>query len=131
MFLLSIIAYVKTNGNACCTNVTINGATYDGYHERCTYQLPLSDCKRLCNQDPNCKGYVQTPQVFPGQLEYCEVATTSPCDKDSTGRKFHSGTNGKLLDSAACGRGSGPGGYDGCYIKQSAGKKLIFCNIVD
>lgn len=81
---------------ACCL-------TNDYFHERCSYKLPLEECKNLCDLDPQCKGYVQW---VAGR---CNIATTSPCPNGS--KKYDIGRTGNL--GGKCGRN-----YNGCYVKE-------------
>ena len=78
--------------------------------------LPLSDCENFCNQDPNCRGYVEG--FNPSR---CQIATTSSCDQSGgiSGGKYSAGNTGPLVGS--CGTN-----YGGCYVKESSGMKLHF-----
>ena len=102
------------------------------FHERCHCNLPLQSCKTYCDQDPNCKGYVQS-----WNDEKCDYATTSNCKQSCS--KFDHGKVGSLGGTCEkCAIGAGRSlflfslatkmyrsnlicgrDYGGCYVKQS------------
>ena len=90
--------------SACCSGP-------NQIHEQCNCKAPLEFCKRNCDHDPNCKGY-----VLHGK-SYCQIATTSSCPTTNGCAKFQIGNNlvnGDIDGSLSCGSG-----YQGCYIKKS------------
>ena len=99
-FDIIVIQYIHSNDDrACCL------ASNNNFHQRCQYPLPTEDCKNFCDQDSNCKGYVQQSS------SYCQIATTSPCNHTSSGSSYNSGSTGDL--GGSCGSN-----YGGCYIKE-------------
>ena len=81
------------------------------YQQRCNCnESPLSRCKNECDQDVNCKGYVDTT------MGTCQFATTSPCPSGCD--QYESGNIEALQSSASCGLS-----YKGCHIKN--GKTII------
>ena len=96
---LSAVRYVhEGDTHGCCVN--------DGmFHERCHCSAPLQTCKTYCDQDPSCKGYVQS-----WNYEKCDYATTSHCQQSCS--KFDRGKVGSL--GGDCGSD-----YGKCYVKQT------------
>ena len=83
----------------------------DQVHEQCNCKAPIDFCKKECDDDPKCKGYV-------GHVNsYCQIATTSTCPTTNGCAKFQIGNAvnaSSLNESHSCGSG-----YHGCHIKQS------------
>jgi len=93
-------AYRKAdNTHGCCTGILSHQ-----WHQRCHCPGHLSRCKRACDNDNNCKGYVKH------SYGYCETATTSNCPWDC--KLINKGNVGELVDDATCGINFG-----GCFIK--------------
>ena len=97
---MSIQYHHQNNQDGCCT-------TSNKFHERCAYKLPLFDCKSFCDNDSNCKGYVEKNDG------YCQIATTSSCKFG--GVKNNNGNKGDL--GGSCGSSL----YKGCHIKKPTG----------
>ena len=90
------------NKGGCCIE---NGK----YHERCACTRSLENCKMLCDQDTNCKGYVET-NLASGS---CQIATTSDCPSGCS--TYDTGNVGGLTLAGTCGTTSK---YFGCFIKE-------------
>jgi hypothetical protein len=105
--------YTKVNNNAgCCTS--------GKYHQRCACIRSLSDCKKLCTRDTNCKGYVQTTRN-----ENCNIATTSNCPRGCP--EHDTGTVGDLeLEIPGTCIVTNPVTYHGCFIKSIVIKNMVF-----
>ena len=86
--------------SACCTGP-------DSFHERCYCSATISFCKKSCDQDNNCKGYVKE------RSNICQFATSSPCPK-RTCDKHSPGNHNELTADHTC----GSAGVEGCFIKQ-------------
>ena len=100
-FNITVDAYTKANNNhACCT-------AGNQFHQRCACARSLNDCKTLCDEDNNCKGYVET-----SSSSNCQIATTSSCPSGCG--TYDSGNVESLTLAGTCGRTSK---YYGCFIK--------------
>ena len=90
------------NKRPCC----ISGAKF---HQFCHCPGPLSYCKTRCDDDKNCKGYVEWSFGRPGRK--CQFATTSTCPSQcNVGEQ---GNVGPLRVHEECGSST----WGGCYIK--------------
>ena len=94
---------------ACCLS-------NNNVHQRCQWRKPVSFCKKICDGDVNCKGYVDGYRIGVS----CQIATTSDCTNN--GAKYNIGNVGNLDKDGLC--GSTGNNYDGCFIK-SSGKLSI------
>ena len=78
------------------------------FHERChCSNTNVFQCKEYCDQDANCKGYVDQGTGS------CQIATTSNCP--SKCNKYNHGNVGAIDQYGTCGSN-----YLGCYIKGNA-----------
>ena len=76
------------------------------FHERCNCKSTnVAQCKEYCDQDANCKGYVDKGEGS------CQIATISNCPSQC--RKAAIGNVGAIDQHGTCGAGT----YLGCYIK--------------
>ena len=76
------------------------------FHERCVCRTTdVAICKENCDQDANCKGYVDKGEGS------CQIATISNCPSQC--RKAAIGNVGAIDQHGTCGAGT----YLGCYIK--------------
>ena len=84
------------------------------FHERCSCKKEVSFCKTKCDQDRNCKGYVE---LYKGQSKRkCNIATSSECT-DGCSKLNKAPRFGDLgaLDKDGIFKRI----YDGCFIKSS------------
>ena len=88
--------------SACCTGP-------DSFHERCYCSATILFCKKFCDSDINCKGYVREgPNI-------CQIATNSSCPKP-TCEKHSPGNYNELTAEYKC----GSSGVEGCFIKEKS-----------
>lgn len=89
------------------------------FHERCACQrLPSEQsimpfCKQTCDEDPNCKGYVERPAFG---WDTCQLATTSACPTNRECHKFNMGIVGPLVEVLRP-----KDTYNGCFVKRVPG----------
>ena len=76
-------------------------------HEQCNCKANVDFCKKACDYDNQCKGYVAFGN------SYCQLATTSTCPATNECKKYAIGKTGNLDANAACGSL-----FKGCFIKQ-------------
>ena len=89
------------DAGACCISS-------NEWHQNCYCDSAVTTCKELCDQDLNCKGYVNR-----GPND-CNIATTSDCSAiDCTG-PWGIGNVGKLVRTCTASESS----TEGCYIKK-------------
>ena len=101
MLNITVGAYTKANNNqGCCI-------AENKFHQRCICTLSLDNCKKLCDEDNNCKGYVKTTYS-----ESCQIATTSSCPSGCS--TYQRGNVGSLTLAGTCGSWKR---YYGCFIK--------------
>ena len=100
MYVLALDGYKFASViSACC--ISENKA-----HEKChCLDTDVSQCKEWCDQDVNCKGYVDKGEGS------CQMATTSNCPSQC--RKAAIGNVGAIDQHGTCGADT----YLGCYIK--------------
>ena len=99
--------------SACCiSEEKPSGSTYTHEaHEKChCLDTNVSQCKEWCDQDVNCKGYVEQVDDV-DNVNNCQMATTSNCPSQC--RKAAVGNVGSIDQYATCGSDI----YQGCYIK--------------
>ena len=96
-----IVGYKKVDNEAACCISNFQ------YHQGCTCNGLSKICKTSCDEDINCRGYVNSTYGI------CLIATTSSCHIDCV--DFSIGNVGELMDGATCGNASG---WRGCSIKQ-------------
>ena len=92
------------NGSCCTFEKKGNGK--NEFHERCNCgNTNVAICEENCNQDANCKGYVDKGDGS------CHMATTSDCPSGCS--KGVEGNDGALDPDGNCGIDS----FLGCHIK--------------
>ena len=98
--------------SACC--ISENKA-----HEKChCLDTDVSQCKEWCDQDVNCKGYVEQVDNV-DNVNNCQMATTSDCPSQcqqwqGNGKATVTiGNVGSIDQHATCGSDI----YQGCWIK--------------
>ena len=105
MFGIIVYAYTKAdNKHGCCID--------SRFHRRCFCPVSITKCKLLCNQDTNCKGYVQTNFA----KNDCDIATTSNCSSECSPSSVDIGFVGNLRLDGTCGTTTD---YNGCFIKEN------------
>ena len=84
------------------------------FHKRCHCNdvTEMKDCKTLCLQDTNCKGYV----MYDSNPDKCQLATTSARCLENCQGPYDNDTVHGLDPHAEC----GTDGYwnGGCFIKK-------------
>ena len=107
------------NSHGCCTSTTDAIATDPAiaYHQRCGCYLPLAECMQFCNDDAQCKGYVESHTYI--SPVYCQIATVSECPSGCSSHDV--GSVGELIVDGTCGSG-----YGGCFIKTRKGNIQFF-----
>ena len=91
-------------GSCCISEKKPSGE--NKFHERCHCpNTNVLQCKEYCDQDVNCKGYVDKGEGS------CQIATTSNCPSQC--RKAAIGNVGAIDQHGTCGADT----YLGCYIK--------------
>ena len=99
--------YVKSSlSSACCTST-------GQIHRSCICTAKVSFCKRICDEDRNCKGYVEiaTHKGANDTWIRCQIATSSQCPSENGCFAFGSSL-GDLDKDKSCGQF-----YHGCFIK--------------
>ena len=79
-----------------------------------------SECKKLCNADDGCKGYLIRNYTHHVTHDYvkCELATTSECTNVTCTGPWNKGNIGILDPSIKCASNGGSGRWgSGCFVK--------------
>ena len=91
---------------SCCISEKRGNGETNEFHERCVCRnTNVATCKESCDQDANCKGYVDK-----GNGD-CHMATTSDCPSGCS--KGVEGNDGPIDPQGNCGIDT----YQGCHIK--------------
>ena len=109
----SDIEYTISSVKSSCCISEKKGNGDNKFHERCVCRTTdVAICKENCDQDANCKGYVDK-----GDGD-CHMATTSDCPSGCS--KGVEGNVGAIDPQGNCGIDS----YMGCHIKGNS-----ICNV--